>query len=173
MLTHVLRQNFHTDWAAAWMKRQLPRRPSAVSVDERGDLVIEWDSETEEPDRVWSPDYIIKRLGKTAVDAIAVECCWRLCRHYDDHQEASKAVTTALEQRLGIKIGFAVWYWNDQHAALVSIAPAKGTPKLFSDVKTKQIEDAMSFALLPSDWLKTTLVHQLVHRAFPRQELPS
>jgi len=164
MLTHVLRHNFFSDWALNWLRPLLPNRPSAISVDERGDLILEW-NEGQENEQVWSPAYIVKQLQKSEPDATTVCCCWFLCRQYDDCQDTSDAVTAAVAARLSAQLGVARWYW-DAHGALVSVTPVEGDAAPTADIKLKQGKEATRFVLLPSGWLRDVLVKHLRDRAF-------
>jgi len=173
MLTHMLRKSFRTDWATAWWRQHLPRTPVVVSVDGDGDLVLEWDGETTEDALRWSSGFVFKSLRRSKPNVATVCCCWHLCRQYDDCQETSTALTTALAARLEINIGTAPWYWDDRHGVLVSVAPTKGSPKPIASVKTKQMEERMTqFVLMPDAWLLTTLLQHLRNRAFPPPQEP-
>jgi hypothetical protein len=143
----------------------------AVSIDEYGDLLLEWD---DADDVVWSSGEIIKQLKNSPPTAATMLCCWRLCRRYDDAQETSAAVTQGVSKKLAVDLSPAFWYWDDQHSVLVtstsvdSIAVADD-PEGIDGIKTKQNGSDVDVALLPGAWLRDLLIGHLIRRAFPEQ----
>ncbi len=174
MLTDVLRRSLYTEWSTAWLRQHLAQRPSGVRVDDLGRLVLEMDQGSTEV--VWSPGELVSKLQQSEPNANTVQCCWRLCRHYDDWQETAAAVTISVQKQLDTAVQHAAWYWDDQHGVLLATASIAQKPADVQNIKIRKIVPAStetgapeapyhSVALLPSAWLHACLLEHLKTRA--------